>query len=494
MANIIPVRYAVGGKGVFEIITSSNIPQGTHEVSRQEFISGIQDFLNNNKFSEGNDVSYKIKLQQAQQNINPDPRVASWVAPWGETLSNLSQSQIDYMIQNYGKPGYYSPEQLKAESARLASTTPQQSTASNQSLGYPTQSLKPGDNGDTVKKLQDYLVSKGYMTQTDVNTGYGIYGPKTTTAVTKLQQDLKVDNSSGPGYFGTKTLQALSSQSSSGGSSDGGGTSGPAGTGGTGGTSATVDYTAPVTGVEFKNSDAYKSLSPELQKLVDMGYSVYLKGGEAEAKIFSDSLTKATELADPYAKAQLGLFRATFLTQIAKTESDYSFAADALQKTRDQLAQDLKNNKDYLNLSQQADMATALRNYDNDLLTIGDQAAEKGITFATGARSRALAEDQRTAQYQDVIQSSNRDLNFKINELTLQAQRGDTQAKDKLDQLNANQGFDLASIGQNAEKILGSTGAADLGVPRYTPSGGNLGTVEQERRKSIIDLSSLSIA
>lgn len=83
---------------------------------------------------------------------------------------------------------------------------------SNPSSAFPTTSLQPGAQGDQVKQLQDYLVSQGLMTQDQVNTGYGIYGPQTTAAVAALQQRLGVDNSTGVGYFGPRTLQALMGQ------------------------------------------------------------------------------------------------------------------------------------------------------------------------------------------------------------------------------------------------------------------------------------------
>lgn len=76
---------------------------------------------------------------------------------------------------------------------------------------YSTTYLQPGSTGSEVKKLQDYLVSNKYMTQGQVNTGYGIYGNKTRAAVTALQKKLKVDNSTGAGYYGPKTITALKS-------------------------------------------------------------------------------------------------------------------------------------------------------------------------------------------------------------------------------------------------------------------------------------------
>lgn len=66
------------------------------------------------------------------------------------------------------------------------------SQSSSQTPFYPTKTgapipststLKQGDTGDAVKKLQDELVAGGYMTREQVNTGYGTYGPKTAAAV-----------------------------------------------------------------------------------------------------------------------------------------------------------------------------------------------------------------------------------------------------------------------------------------------------------------------
>lgn len=76
---------------------------------------------------------------------------------------------------------------------------------------YPNTNLQPGQTGPEVKKLQDFLVSKGLMNPADLaNGGAGIYGPKTTAAVSKFQQQNGVDNTSGPGYWGPKTIAAAS--------------------------------------------------------------------------------------------------------------------------------------------------------------------------------------------------------------------------------------------------------------------------------------------
>ena len=76
-------------------------------------------------------------------------------------------------------------------------------------MNPPQTNLQPGMTGTAVKQLQDYLVANGYMSQADVSTGYGTYGPKTTAAVTAMQNKLGVNNSSGPGYYGPQTIAAV---------------------------------------------------------------------------------------------------------------------------------------------------------------------------------------------------------------------------------------------------------------------------------------------
>ena len=75
---------------------------------------------------------------------------------------------------------------------------------------YPTTNLQPGMTGDAVLQLQKYLLSQGLLTQAQIDSGPGIYGPKTTAAVAALQQKLGVPNSTGVGYWGPRTIQAVS--------------------------------------------------------------------------------------------------------------------------------------------------------------------------------------------------------------------------------------------------------------------------------------------
>lgn len=75
--------------------------------------------------------------------------------------------------------------------------------------------LAPGSTDSaSVKALQSALLAAGYLTQQQINTGPGIYGPQTTAAVAKWQSDNGVNTNGNPGYFGpaSKSFIQTSSQ------------------------------------------------------------------------------------------------------------------------------------------------------------------------------------------------------------------------------------------------------------------------------------------
>ena len=76
-------------------------------------------------------------------------------------------------------------------------------------MNPPIQTLKPGDKGEAVKQLQNWLVSQGYLTQAQMNTGPGIYGPKTKAAIAAYQAANGIDTKGYPGYYGPITKQYI---------------------------------------------------------------------------------------------------------------------------------------------------------------------------------------------------------------------------------------------------------------------------------------------
>jgi hypothetical protein len=234
----------------------------------------------------------------------------------------------------------------------------------------------------------------------------------------------------------------------------------------------------------YKDSEAYKSLSPEAKAFVDLGFDTIVSGGETEARQLSDAINNAIAIADPYYAAQLELAKGEIGAAIAGQNNDFETKHRILTQTRDRLSQDVNAESSNLTLGQQADLSTVLRGFDEDILSIADSAADKGLTFATGARSRILAETRRGEQMQDVVQSSTREYNYKMNELRVKAARGDEDAANQLADLERSNQLSLEKIGRTAETVLGSANVP--GTTGYTPVGGVIGSLEEQKRKSIL--------
>jgi hypothetical protein len=82
----------------------------------------------------------------------------------------------------------------------------------NNLSGYPTVNLQPGSTGQNVTALQQWLVKNSFLTQAQMNTGVGIYGPATTQAVASLQAQLGVNAGASAGYYGPLTIAAIQSE------------------------------------------------------------------------------------------------------------------------------------------------------------------------------------------------------------------------------------------------------------------------------------------
>lgn len=73
-------------------------------------------------------------------------------------------------------------------------------------LPVPTATLRKGSKGEQVKQLQNALVKLGFMTEAQMNTGPGTFGPRTDAALRAFQRSkgLAVD-----GIYGPKSQAAL---------------------------------------------------------------------------------------------------------------------------------------------------------------------------------------------------------------------------------------------------------------------------------------------
>ncbi|MFP2932068.1 peptidoglycan-binding protein [Pyxidicoccus sp. 3LG] len=107
---------------------------------------------------------------------------------------------VEYWVNDSGKA---TGQQPPTQPTKPPTTPP--TTGGNVSV--PQVNLQREAKGPDVLKLQQALVKAGYMTQAQVNTGPGIFGPQTEKAVAKFQKDNGISPNSG--IYGPRTRAAL---------------------------------------------------------------------------------------------------------------------------------------------------------------------------------------------------------------------------------------------------------------------------------------------
>lgn len=101
-------------------------------------------------------------------------------------------------------------------------------------MALPGKDLEKGARGAAVEQLQKALVKGGYMSQAEMNTGPGTFGPRTEQALKEFQAANGVKNT---GYYGPLTRAAFEKLGAKVGGSSA--KASPGSTGGTGGTEGT---------------------------------------------------------------------------------------------------------------------------------------------------------------------------------------------------------------------------------------------------------------
>lgn len=142
-------------------------------------------------------------------NPNLGPQINYGNGPQGLTsaqsaalASGKSINEVANMISPSGAATQPTPSVQGVQSGQTSSNTP---------MTPPSVNLQQGSTDSaSVKQLQSYLVANGFMTQADMNTGPGIYGPRTTAAVAKMQQALKLPTGA---YNGNQVVQVLGASS-----------------------------------------------------------------------------------------------------------------------------------------------------------------------------------------------------------------------------------------------------------------------------------------
>lgn len=131
------------------------------------------------------------------------------------TLNN-SPTLAQNLQQNATPSPYVAPAPAQSAvpaPAPAAAPTAQPATMNGNFELVSGPNLGPGATGNDVLTLQNWLVEQGYLTDAQVQTGPGTYGPQTKAAVAAWQAANGIDTQGNPGYFGPLSKAFLNQQS-----------------------------------------------------------------------------------------------------------------------------------------------------------------------------------------------------------------------------------------------------------------------------------------
>jgi predicted chitinase len=125
----------------------------------------------------------------------------------GHVRDSFGNANVKYFVNDRGT-ATQSPAQPSAPSAPAEPSAPAPSQPAQAAARFsvPQTDLQRGNQGEGVRQLQSALVSMGYMTQAQMDTGPGIFGPQTEASLKRFQADNGVPST---GYYGPLSRAAL---------------------------------------------------------------------------------------------------------------------------------------------------------------------------------------------------------------------------------------------------------------------------------------------
>ena len=245
------------------------------------------------------------------------------------------------------------------------------------------------------------------------------------------------------------------------------------------GQTQTTNIAAQPPSTNFINSDAYKSLSPDEQAMINTMYNTYATGTAQQQNLLIQAVTAASANSDPYYKSLLDITMGEFGAKVAAENNDYGTQQQIIQTTQQQLLTNVNAQEGALTLENQADLAKIAINYNDDILNAQSSAANTGTAQGSGYGTLDYASNLLTAQQQNTVMSTNASYNYNIQALQLKASQGDVNAQLQLQQLTQQHNASIQNIGTSAEQEVGTANVGNipgLTSAGYTALGGNNGS------------------
>ncbi|MCK9597771.1 MAG: hypothetical protein M0R06_01945 [Sphaerochaeta sp.] len=235
---------------------------------------------------------------------------------------------------------------------------------------------------------------------------------------------------------------------------------------------------------EMEKTGDLAGMSDEQKQLAVVQQAGLTATTEEDKALAQQYLAKAKELADPYYKSMVNVALDELQRTTATSEADLEYKQKSLDDKISRLQSDLSYNRDKLTLDEQAEMATQLAEYQQAKESNDLAMQEAGLTFSS---PRKLAE-QRLATAQDTTaQSTARKYATARREQELTVQReAENIAREK--ELNERQATETKTA---ADRLTESKVGSSVMPSGATTLGGVTGSIEDERKSAILELSDI---
>ncbi len=190
-------------------------------------------------------------------------------------------------------------------------------------------------------------------------------------------------------------------------------------------------------------TEDYESQQRDLQQRISQLQQDLATGKE---RLTADKQVELARLQAQYDELEISKGTAT---------ADFESQEKYLQEKIRRIEEDLTIGKDRLSVDEQAELARLKRGYEVDLENLREAVAQSGLTFSS---KRSLAEQRLATEHEDIVESTKREFQRKLQDLQLQAERGDMDAKRQLEEYERQYGETIASLERQQAQYIGATG------------------------------------
>jgi hypothetical protein len=231
----------------------------------------------------------------------------------------------------------------------------------------------------------------------------------------------------------------------------------------------------------LKGNEYFTQLSEDDQKYLIDYYNVLKVNDTERQKLLTEALNDAKASADPYFKEKIRIAQDELSRALGTQKDDLASRTTDLTNKINDIKTDLATGKGRIGIDEQAELSRQVRKYEQELETVRENAATTGLTFSS---RRTVAESRLATENTDVVESTKRTFQRKLEDLVSAADRGDRDAKNQLKDYERLYGENVTKLLRGAESTLG-TGNVPSDYTGYKPLGGVTGSLEEDKLADI---------